>query len=115
VGCNFFKRNSDARWAAKMLAPGDPDPARCRILAAEGMAGHDILLVHYEGCTTFGGKKLLLLRRERKPGELLDPHLLGTDHIVMARFEPTREGMILARICALTSATLAEDKKGIPL
>jgi hypothetical protein len=30
----------------------------------------------------------------------LDPHLLGSTHPVMARFEPTEEGWELARMCA---------------
>lgn len=62
--------------------------------------GRSILLVHYEGCPTFNGMKLMLLKRRYWPGECLDPHLLGEDYMIMARFEPNEMGWRLATACA---------------
>ena len=81
------------------IAP-NPDPYRFEIIQQEVVNGKSILVVKYDGCTTFSGHKLLLLKREWIGGTKLDPHLLGDKHIVLARFEPTEEGLTLARICA---------------
>ena len=62
-----------------------------------------ILLVHYKGCITFGGKKLILLKKEWDGRKYLDPHFLNDDHIVLARFEPNESGWALARWCAKLS------------
>ena len=81
-------------------SPPNPDPYRFRVIKQENRNGKSILLVKYEGCTTFNGEKLLLTRTIYKGKQQLDPHLLGNDHIVLARFEPTTEGWRLARLCA---------------
>ncbi len=79
----------------------NPDPSNYKIIKLEERFGYWIALVQYPGCTTFNGKKLLLLRRKPLENNLLDPHLLGPPHSVMARFEPTEQGWDLARICCL--------------
>lgn len=90
--------------------PPNPNPLLYSIIKVQKIGNKfEIAEVKYKGCTTFNGRKLLLLRRNiliEKDGhyyykvEKIDPHLLGEDHIVMARFEPTEEGWELAELCA---------------
>lgn len=84
----------------QMVNSKNPDPKRFSVMASEVVNGHAILLVNYPNCTTFGGNKLLLLRGKKYNKNKLDPHLLGNNHCVMARFEPNKQGYKLARICA---------------
>lgn len=80
----------------------NPNPSKFKVLKEEHLERGMILLVNYEGCTTFNGNKLLLLRCriDLKYFAKLDPHLLGDGHIVCARFEPTEEGWNMARMAA---------------
>lgn len=105
MGLKLFSDCCYNPFDTKMVAPvaPNPDPYRFNIIQQEVVKGKSILLVKYDGCTTFGGHKLLLLKRKWKKDMKLDPHLLGNDHIVMARFEPNEQGLTLARICAQNS------------
>lgn len=78
----------------------NPNPNDFSIIQTEKINDKFIVEVKYHGCTTFGGRKLLLLKSEYYNGNPLDPHLLGEDHIVLARFEPNGQGWCLARLCA---------------
>ena len=80
----------------------NPDPFKFKILKQEKLPRGMILEVEYEGCTTFKGVKLMLLRChiDLKYFAKLDPHLLGDGHIVCARFEPTEQGWNMARMAA---------------
>lgn len=80
----------------------NPNPFKFKILKEEKLERGTILEVKYEGCTTFNGVKLLLLRChvDLKYFGKLDPHLLGDGHIVCARFEPTPQGWDMARMAA---------------
>jgi hypothetical protein len=78
----------------------NPQPNKFTVVKEEIHNGKSILLVKYEGCTTFDGHKLLLLKWKWDHREVLDPHLLGELHMVAARFEPNEKGWELARICA---------------
>jgi len=80
--------------------PPNPDPIKFKVLKETHCNNVSILLVKYEGCTTFKGKKLLLLNKLWKGDIELDPHLLGDDHNVIARFEPNTQGFELAKMCA---------------
>jgi hypothetical protein len=82
------------------ITPPEPNPRSFLVLECERVNGNVILLVQYYGCTTFNGLKLLLIRGESFDNTFLDPHLLGGGHVVIARFEPTKEGWRLARTCA---------------
>ena len=108
MGISLFS-NSD-------YSPPNPNPLKYSVITKVFIGRLEIVEVSYSGCTTFNGRKLLLLRRHHVvlsqstngygetcfPSHViqLDPHLLGEDHIVMARFEPTDEGWRLARMCA---------------
>lgn len=105
MGLNLFARSSDKRMPCNCghvatPTPPEPDPVRFRVEHEEQLAGTSILLVHYSGCTTFNGRKLLLLNQLWDQRTLLDPHLLGDGHIVVARFEPNEQGWSMARACA---------------
>lgn len=78
----------------------NPNPFKFIILDEKIVNKKSILLVKYKGCTTFGGKKLLLLKGKWKGGNHLDPHLLNKNHIVAARFEPNKIGWKMAKKCA---------------
>jgi len=85
--------------------PPMPNSSSYSTVSRRHVGEYEIAEVQYYGCTTFGGRKLLLLRRHLYSNNKdmikgLDPHLLGDDHIVMARFEPTEQGWELAELCA---------------
>lgn len=82
--------------------PGQPSPFKYTVEAHEIAGKHSIILARYPDCTTFNGFKLMLCRGIEEPvfPDALDPHLLGGGHRVIARFEPTHEGLRLARVCA---------------
>ncbi len=97
-----------SRGCVNSVSP-NPNPFKFKVLKNLVINGCSILLVDYPGCRTFNGEKLLLLRREWKEGTPngghagnLDPHLLGSHHIVLARFEPNELGWKLAIISALS-------------
>ena len=106
MGLGILSSNSRSTCACGAVAeptPPNPNPLRFHVQREEVVAGKSLLLVKYAGCTTFDGTKLLLLKRKWTQGETLDPHLLGGNHIVLARFEPTEQGWAMARQCALMS------------
>ena len=94
MGVGIFSRNSENNT----LSP-NPNPEKFSIIKTEFVGNHAIREVYYIGCTTFNGRKLLL-QRDKRFYNKLDPHLLGNNHPVIARFEPTEEGWMLARLCA---------------
>ena len=105
MGMRLFRGGSSACKSFQTnptYAPPEPDPKNFRVLEEMVIGGRSILLVYYPGCTTFEGKKLLLLKFKWNSNstEILDPHLLGGKHPVIARFEPNEQGWALAKACA---------------
>lgn len=96
MGLNFF--GSDRRET--IPESPNPNPSLFSIIKREIIGDYSIVEVLYYGCTTFEGRKLMLLKTRTVPLPL-DPHLLGNDHPVIARFEPNKDGWRLARLCAL--------------
>lgn len=88
--------------------PPNPDARRFKVLEEEIVNGRSILHVQYHGCTTFNGKKLLLLSKKWNDCNQieLDPHLINSEHVVLARFQPNMLGAQLAKICAKHLRTL---------
>lgn len=83
-------------------APPEPNPAKFTVRSCEAINGWTIATVHYPGCTTYKGLKLLVYacEPERVLGEkLLDPHFLQNKGVLspVARFPPTAQGRALAR------------------
>lgn len=84
----------------KMIAMGcKPDPYKFQIVSLEHFCGHSIILANYDGCKTFGGNKLMLLRGLHKVEDFatLDPHFLDEEYAVVGRFIPTDLGMKMAK------------------
>lgn len=92
-------------YQKEQISAPNPNPIKFEIEKELVVNGKSILLVKYFGCTTFNGKKLLLLKRKWLGGNSLDPHFLGKNHIVLARFEPNKLGWILAKKCAMSFAS----------
>lgn len=78
---------------------GNPDPAHFSIIKEQAVGNYLLLLVHYQGCTNFDGKKLLVYRGYTNSAQLLsdlkgklDPHFTTSGICPVARFLPTDEG-----------------------
>lgn len=80
-----------------------PDPHNFVIQYLERINGNTIIIANYGGAT-FNGNKLMVLKGLFSETELkvLDPHFLNEDYPVFARFQPTDEGIRLAKIVALS-------------
>ena len=77
-----------------------PDPNNFTILCSSVVNGNTIIIARYHGCTTFDGRKLMVLKgRHHQRRQTLDPHFFE-GHPVIGRFIPTVEGMKLAIVCA---------------
>lgn len=95
---------SDPILDIRQVATGcKPDPFKFDIVSLEHFHGHTIVVANYGG-ETFGGNKLMVLRGIwEEPLSSLDPHFLNEAYPVFARFQPTKEGLRLARlVCANT-------------
>ncbi len=79
--------------------PADPDPTNFKIIDSKIVGGYTCLVVIYPNCTTFGGKKFIILLGEYSSEKLasiktLDPHFLDKqDPIIVARIRPDEAGM----------------------
>jgi hypothetical protein len=83
----------------------NPDPANFRILKITVIEKYVIATVHYPGCTTFQGKKVLLFQTTKEElllRKILDPHFVEDDSTLIARFRGNRSG----ELKAVTFATL---------
>jgi hypothetical protein len=88
--------------------PPNPNPYNFRLVRREDHNGHSILLVHFPGCTTYNGYKVILTRTQWDGGDTMDPHFIGGEHPVLARFEPTKQGWALAKTCAYQTGGSSE-------
>lgn len=94
IGCNC--NNSTNRQ------DGNPNPYEFRIEHVEYLKTQHgtmtLAVVFYPQCTTFKGRKLLLIKGKLdKDIKVLDPHLLNEDYKVIARFQPNDIGMKMAK------------------
>lgn len=79
-----------------------PDAKHFRILDLVEVSGWTVAVVHYPGCTTYEGCKLLVydVPPERvREQTILDPHFLQREDRLspVARLAPTEEGLRMAR------------------
>lgn len=86
----------------KIAMGAKPDPYKYHIKSWKVVGGNTIILAQYEGCKTFNGDKLMVLRgiHHIEDGEPLDPHFLDEEHAVIARFIPTEDGWNMAKTVA---------------
>lgn len=89
MGMSLFSEGSTA-------AP-NPDPKKFTILRLTEFPGDNVITiaeVHYPGCTTYGGNKILVLlasEEEVRARAELDPHFFDGNGL-LARFPFTRDG-----------------------
>lgn len=112
MGIKFFSDSHDSyenykRNSASKLP--NPDPYSFSVVKKELFGEYSLVEAIYFGCTTFNGRKLMLLTTRDIPC-CLDPHLLGDDHPVIARFEPNERGWEMARLCATNLMEKTNEK-----
>lgn len=84
--------------------PGNPDPAKYNILAAEEADDYLIVKIHYPNCTNFEGNKILVFKGTTLltlvNQKLIDPHFFKDKKYAapIARFIPTDEGWKMAQV-----------------
>jgi len=76
--------------------PPNPNPRNFSILEKIQYSKACVLMVHYPGCTTFEGRKILVFEGKFTPYKVLDPHFNSTSNL-LARFKPTKEGWQMAK------------------
>ncbi len=74
----------------------NPNPRKFKVTQVIEGAKYDILRVFYYGCTTFNGIKIVVVRKGADYSVELDPHFFEGGNVI-ARFEPTIEGIDLAK------------------
>jgi hypothetical protein len=76
----------------------EPDPQNFRVKECYQYEHAHVLVVEYPNCTNYEGKKILVRRGEFDPKErFIDPHFCENTRILIARFEPSPMGLILAK------------------
>jgi len=84
------------------ITPPNPDPFRYKVLQYKQVRQFLLVIVEYEGCTTFEGKKILVYKdvdiKKLSKQESLDPHFSDNTafYSPIARFIPTVEGWQMA-------------------
>jgi hypothetical protein len=106
IGFSSGRSGSSRQECNSYIQPPNPNPFKHKVINRLDIGDFSILLVKYEGCTTYGGYKLLLCRDYIKNAGLdnnggLDPHILGKGHMVIARFAPTEDGLEMAKCSAI--------------
>ncbi|MBP9738760.1 hypothetical protein KBD20_03660 [Candidatus Saccharibacteria bacterium] len=86
---------NDAPAPAAAVEAPDPNPDNFRVVRVRAVGSYISAIIHYPGCTTFEGNKLLVLagvdESELDDYKRLDPHF-SVDSPVVARFKPDEEG-----------------------
>ena len=75
--------------------PPNPDPTNFAIKSGSQYGEYAMLEVHYPGCTSYNGNKILVFKEtlEHLQHRLsLDPHFLERNKELIARFPSTYEG-----------------------
>ena len=81
--------------------PGNPKPNNFIVERTEQCGLFYISMVRYPDCYNYEGKKILVTRKAVDSRAPLDPHFSGDSDIncgLVARFEPTPEGLVMAKI-----------------
>jgi hypothetical protein len=109
MGIPLFSSERGEPGPRERVVLGEPNPRRFTVTGATLTREHTIAFVHFPGCTTFEGRKLLVYRsdvfdRVVRAG-VMDPHFLEKGDCPLARFAPTPEGFeaAAAMVAALES------------
>jgi hypothetical protein len=76
-----------------------PNPKNFKILESEKIGKVYVSTIKYPDATNFEGVKVLVTTFDPKKKSELDPHF-GENSGIIARFEPTANGLILAKYLA---------------
>lgn len=79
-----------------------PNPREFKILKVQQFSGAHVIHAHYDGCTNFEGKKIMVFFGKYQKTDSLDPHFSQSWKSPVARFAPTELGIALAEACAKT-------------
>lgn len=96
MGCITGQLNCQTNEDA--IAP-NPSPDKWTLLDLFQYDGAHVLVVQYEGCTNYEGKKVMVYSGRYHPVARLDPHFNQWLKSPIARFPPTDRGIYMA--CAL--------------
>ncbi len=81
--------------------PGNPKPNNFIVERTEQCGQFYVSVVRYPDCTNYEDKKILVTRKAVDSRAPLDPHFSGDSSIncgLVARFEATPEGLVMAKI-----------------
>ena len=85
-------------FGAGTIQPPNPNPYKYKIRMSVAYNNHWMVMIRYEGCTTFDGDKLMIMNVDPYTLNSIDPHFLTEQHYVIARFQPNNKGFKLAKI-----------------
>jgi hypothetical protein len=98
MGISPFSRSSEGT----NLASANPNPRNYVVESQEQIGKFLILTLRYPDCVNYEGRKVLLYKNvsfaELEKQGSIDPHFSGNPEYLspIARFEPTREGRLMA-------------------
>jgi hypothetical protein len=102
-GCGCNTCNSSRNDLSPLNFSVEPDPKNFKVLESYQYKHAHVLVVEYPNCTNYEGKKILVRRGEYiLPEDFIDPHFCDNTRLLIARFEPSPMGLVLAK-------QLAED------
>lgn len=82
-----------------IVNPVNPNPFNFKIVHVERFKNCYLSVINYPNCTNFEGNKVLITKWDPRNKFELDPHF-SEGYGLIARFEPSLEGIELARLFA---------------
>lgn len=101
--CNCTKPSFIVSAIKRVFSYGNPDPREYEIVKIEFYKEFCIAMINYPDCKNYEGNKVLIFKNVTenmlRQTNFIDPHFCKGNHISpIARFEPSEEGIKLARI-----------------
>lgn len=69
-----------------------PSPDEFSMLDRKDFKNGYVLMLKYDNCNNYEGKKILVYKGQYKFSDIRDPHFCKEDESPFARFKPTKEG-----------------------
>lgn len=127
MGCSLLNKCSSGDYSSNSdnytpSLPPNPNPSRFKIIKVHKIHSYSILLVEYEDCINYEGKKILLFDKQLpKQLNILDPHFSEKGISPIARFKPDEDGWnnailfveLLVNINKIPKGIYCYDNKGI--